>query len=286
MKTKFKDLIRTSGSMINRMIFDTHCHGYWNGLAHRQDEVLRNMRAEGVVRSVQIGTGLEKSRAALALSRMWGSDTWCAAGIHPSGCQDLPESSVPGLMTEFEALIEANRDKMVAVGETGFDYFHVTRGKEAQQKRAQRIFFAAQAELALRLNLPLVIHTRDAAADTIALIKEHGVQRAVIHCFSEDLAFAQELMRWSGGIYFSFSGILTYARAIPVQEAARALPLNRILVETDAPYLVPQVLRDKFTTNEPAFTRHVMDFLKTLRSEPAEEVEETVWENSNAFFGV
>jgi TatD DNase family protein len=268
------------------MIFDTHCHGYWNGLAHRQDEVLRNMRAEGVVRSVQIGTGLEKSRAALALSRAWGSETWCSAGIHPSGCQDLPESSAPELIAQFEEIIDANRDKMVAVGETGFDYFHVTRGEEARQKQAQRVFFAAQAELAVRLNLPLVIHTRNAAADTIALMKEHGVQRAVIHCFSEDLAFAQELMRWSGEIYFSFSGILTYTRAIPVQEAARALPLNRILVETDAPYLVPQALRDKFTTNEPAFTRHVMDVLKTLRPEPAEKVEETVWENSNTFFGI
>jgi TatD DNase family protein len=268
------------------MIFDTHCHGYWNGLVHRQDEVLRNMRAEGVARSVQIGTGLDRSRLALALSRNWGPDTWCAAGIHPSGCQDLPASSAPELMAEFEELIRANRDKMVAVGETGFDYFHVTRGKETQQKQAQRVFFAAQAELAVRLNLPLVIHTRDAAADTIALIKEHGVQRAVIHCFSEDLTFAHELMRWSGDIYFSFSGILTYTRAIPVQEAARALPLNRILVETDAPYLVPQVLRDKCTTNEPAFIRHIMDFLKTLRSEPAEEVEETVWKNSNTFFGI
>jgi TatD DNase family protein len=266
------------------MIFDTHCHGYWNGLAHRQAEVLRNMRAEGVTRSVQIGTGLESSRQALALAREWGPDTWCAAGIHPGGCQDLPESSAPGLMAHFEELIKANRDKMVAVGETGFDYFHVTRGKEAKQKQTQRVFFAAQAELALRLNLPIVIHTRDAANDTIALFQEYGIRRAVIHCFSENPAFAEQLLALSDEIYFSFSGILTYNRSIPAQETARALPLNRILVETDAPYLVPQVLRDKFTTNEPAFTRHVMDFLKTLRSEPAEVVEETVWDNSNKFF--
>jgi TatD DNase family protein len=268
------------------MIFDTHCHGYWNGLAHRKEEVLRNMRAEGVVRSVQIGTGLEKSREALALAREWGHGTWCTAAIHPAGCQDLPESSIPELMAQFEDLIRTNRDKMVAVGETGCDYFHVTRGREAQQRRTQRAFFAAQAELALRLDLPLVIHTRDAASETIALIRECGTKRAVIHCFSENLAFAQELMEWSGGIYFSFSGILTYKRSTAVQDAARVLPLDRILVETDAPYLVPQALRDKFKINEPAFTRHIMDFLKTLRSEPAEVVEQTVWENSNRFFGV
>jgi len=244
------------------------------------------MGAEGVRRSVQIGTGLDKSRAALSLAREWSPDTWCAAGLHPTGCQDMDPSSAPELMADFERLIMENRDKMVAVGETGLDYFHTTRGKQQFQKERQRVFFTAQAELALRLDLPLVIHTRDAAKDTIALIKQCGVRRAVIHCFSEDPSFARELMEWSDGIYFSFSGILTYKRSVPVQETARVLPLNRILVETDAPFLVPQALREKFTINEPAFTRHIMDSLKTLRSEPAEVVEETVWENSNRFFGI
>lgn len=268
------------------MIFDTHCHGYWHGLGHRQDEVRRNMLSEGVTRSVQVGTGLEKSRTALSLARSWGPEHWCAAGLHPTGCQDLDPDSAPSLMTEFETLIRRNRDKMVAIGETGFDYFHVTHGREAMQKQTQRVFFAAQSALALRLDLPLVIHTRDAAADTIAMIKKCGTRRAVIHCYSEDPAFARELMEWSDGIYFSFSGILTYKRSLPIQETARVLPLNRILVETDAPFLVPQMLRDRFAVNEPAFTRHIMDFLKALRSEPAEVVEQCVWENSNRFFGI
>jgi TatD DNase family protein len=198
----------------------------------------------------------------------------------------MDPSSAPVLMGQFEELIHANRDKMVAVGETGLDYFHVTQGKEAVQRETQRAFFAAQADLAVRLDLPLVIHTRDAGADTIALLKEHGVRRAVIHCFSETPAFARELIDWSDAVYFSFSGILTYARSATVQETARILPLDRVLVETDAPYLVPQAVRETCSVNEPAFTRHVMDFLKTLRSEPAEAVEQTVWENSNRFFGV
>ena len=268
------------------MIFDTHCHGFWSGLAHRQDEVLQNMRAEGVMRSVQVGTGLEMSQKALALARHWGPDTWCAAGLHPSGCQDLSADSASELIAQFENLIRENRDKMVAVGETGLDYYHVTRGREEKQKQTQHVFFAAQAQLALRLDLPLVIHTRNAAADTIALIKEHGIKRAVIHCFSEDPAFARELLKWSDSIYFSFSGILTYEKSLAVQETTRMLPLNRILVETDAPFLVPQAVRNTVTVNEPAFTRHIMDFLKTLRREPGDTVEKTVWENSNAFFRV
>jgi TatD DNase family protein len=117
------------------MIFDTHCHGYWNGLEHRQDEVLRNMCAEGVTRSVQIGTGLEMSRKALTLSRDWGPETWCTAGLHPTGCQDMPESSAPEFISQLEDLIQANRDKMVAIGETGLDCYHLTRGNETKQKQ-------------------------------------------------------------------------------------------------------------------------------------------------------
>jgi len=268
------------------MIFDTHCHGYWRGLGHRQDEVRQNMGSAGVIRSVQIRTDLDSSQKSLSLARSWGNDTWCTAGFHPTGCQDLPENSTQTWVEQLEQFVQSNRDKVLGIGEAGLDYFHLTHGRREAQKRAQRSFFTAQAELALRLDLPLIIHTRDAAADTLAGIKEYGIKRAVIHCFSENRAFARELLAWSDAIYFSFSGILTYGKSTAVQDAARTLPLNRILVETDAPFLVPQAVRDKFTTNEPAFTRHVMDFLKTLRSEPGEIVEQAVWENSNRFFRI
>jgi len=237
-----------------------------------------------VLRSVQIGTDYESSCQSLSLARAWGADTWCTAGIHPEGCQDLSEDEAARQVAQLESLIRQNRDKIVAIGETGLDYFHLTRGRESAQKKSQREFFKAQTDLAVRLDLPLVIHTRDAAPDTLALIKECGIRRAVIHCYSEDPAFARELMQWSDEIYFSFSGILTYRKATSVQDTARTLRLDRVLVETDAPFLVPQAVRDRYTVNEPAFTRHVMDFLKTLRSEPAEIVEQTVWDNSNRFF--
>jgi len=271
---------------IAAMIFDTHCHGYWHGLAHRQAEIRRNMNMEGVGRSVQIGTDWESSLKSLAMARDWGAHTWCTAGLHPTGCQDLPRDSATASVERLEKLVTENRDKIVGIGETGLDYFHLIRGKKEAQKKAQLAYFSAQADLALRLDLPLVVHTRDASADTLSILKEHGIKRAVIHCFSEDPNFAKDLLTWSDGFYFSFSGILTYKKATAVQDAARVLPLNRILVETDAPFLVPQAVRDSFTTNEPAFTRYVMDYLKTLRTEPPEVVEQTVWENSNRFFGI
>jgi TatD DNase family protein len=268
------------------MIFDTHCHGYWRGLAHRGAELRENMRAAGVMCSVQVGTDLQTTRESLELARNWGPGTWCAAGFHPTGCQDLPPDSARDYTEQLEQFVLDNRDKVVGIGETGLDYYHMTRGRHEIQKQAQHAFFGAQASLAVRLDLPLIIHTRDAASDTIALIKEFGVKRAVIHCYTETPEFADELLSWSGEIYVSFSGILTYKKAAAVQSTARSIRLDRVLIETDAPFLVPQVVRDQFKTNEPAFVRHVLDSLKTLRTESADVVEQTVWENSNRVFGL
>ncbi|NLT67738.1 MAG: TatD family hydrolase [Acidobacteria bacterium] len=267
------------------MIFDTHCHAYWDSLERRQDEVFRNMTEADVRRSVQIGTDLETSRKALDLARSRGEGVWCTAGMHPTGCQDLPPDSAGEIAEALENLIGANRDKIVAVGETGLDYYHLTPGRESGQIRTQKAFFREQAALAIRLDLPLVIHTRN-APDMIDLMRQAGVSRAVIHCFSENYRFAQELLSWSSEVCFSFSGILTYRNALPVRETARLLPLDRILVETDSPFLVPQIVRDRYSVNEPAFTRHVMDVLKTVRDEPDDLVEQIVWENSNRFYGL
>jgi TatD DNase family protein len=266
------------------VIFDTHCHGYWNGLNHRQSQVRENMHAANVRRSVQVGVDWELSRMALDLARDWEDQTWCSVGLHPTSCQDLPSNSAQDWAKRFENLVHDNQDKAIAIGEIGLDFYHLTPGKEAVQKTAQREFFRAQAALSLKLDLPVIIHSRDAANETSSMMKECGLNRAVIHCFSEDLAFAQDLLAWSDDVYFSFSGILTYRNASAVQEAARNLPLDRILVETDAPFLVPQAMRDLCTINEPAFVRHVLDCLKTFRSETGDFVERRVWENSNRFF--
>jgi len=266
------------------VIFDTHCHAYWKGLENREDEVRANMSAAGVCGVIQIGADIESSRIALDVAVRWGSDTWCTVGIHPTDCQDLPADSCEAAVNELEQLHESRKDKVVGIGETGLDYYHLTSGKESSQRETQSAFFAAHARLAQSLNLPLVIHTRNAAADTVRLIRENGVRRAVIHCFSEDSRFAEELMDWSEEIYFSFSGILTYKNARPIHEAASCLPLNRILIETDSPFIVPAGARGKDGVNEPAFTRYVLDSLKKLRAEPPEIVEQTVWENSRVFF--
>jgi TatD DNase family protein len=268
------------------MIFDTHCHAYWKGLEERHPVIKARMDSERVMRSVQVGTDWDTSHKALSLARKWDDDTWCTAAIHPTSCQDLPVEAAVEWTARLKSFIRDNRDKIVAVGETGLDYYRLTRGNEENQKRTQRAFLIAHANLAAELGLPLVIHTRDASSDTLALVRECNMRRLVIHCFSENRAFAEELLAWTDDAYFSFSGILTYKQALAVQDTARSLRLDRILVETDSPFLVPAAVSDRFELNEPAWTRYVMDCLKELRHEPAEFVEQIVWENSNRFFGI
>lgn len=268
------------------MIFDTHCHAYWKGLKERNAEILAEMTTENVLRSVQVGTDWETSKRALSLARRWGNNTWCTAAMHPSSSQNYPVDAVAKWTSRLERFINKNRDKVIAVGETGLDYCHLTRKKRLEQKQSQKAFFAAHAVLAQKLDLPLVIHTRDAASDTVDIIRNCSIRRAVIHCFSENIEFARTLCASSGDIYFSFSGILTYKGATPVQDTARLLPLDKILIETDAPFLVPEAARNRFKLNEPACTRYVLDFLKKLRPEPADVVERAVWDNSNRFFRI
>ncbi len=139
-----------------------------------------------------------------------------------------------------------------------------------------------QWELASRYNLPLVIHTRDARDKTLEFMKEQAINRCVMHCFSEDWEFARELLEFSSEIYFSFSGIVTYKNAPKIQEAAMKIPLNRILIETDAPFLAPQAVRG--SVNEPANTRYILEKICELRTESSKEIEDVIYENSLRFY--
>lgn len=187
-------------------------------------------------------------------------------------------------MQELEELIIENHDVIVGIGEAGLDYHYLEAGKEESQKANQRAWWIFQWELAQKYSLPLIIHTRDARDDTLAFIQENNIYRSVMHCFSEDWDFAQELLAFSEDIYFSFSGILTYKNASKIQEAATKIPLNRILLETDAPFLSPQEVRG--TVNEPANTVFTFEKLCTLRTESREEIKNTIYMNSKRFYGI
>ncbi len=263
------------------MIIDTHSHCYWDSLLPRIDTVIENMTHNRVELAVQIGCDIETSKQAIDLAQRFPTVFRATVGYHPEESQDDEDYS--GIMT-YESLILEHRDVIVAIGETGLDYHYLDPVRIEKQKENQKNWWCMQHELAMKYDLPLVIHTRDARGDTIEFIKTEGVTHAVMHCFSEDAEFAKELLEFSDEIYFSFSGILTYKSAQKIQEAAQYIPLSRILIETDAPFLSPQVVRGQ--VNEPGNTRYVLEKLIELRSETADEIEKTVYENSKRFYGI
>lgn len=259
------------------MLFDTHTHTYFPELTDRQDEIVASMRVNDIRHATQIGCNIETSKQAIELARKY-EPYFATVGYHPTEGQTLSREMIPSMVQELEELLLANREYIVAIGEIGFDYYHLETDKEAEQKETQQILFFAMTELARKYDLPIVVHTRDAREDTLRYLKESGIRKAIIHCFSEDYAFARELMEYSDEIVFSFSGIVTYKKSLAIQETARLLPLSKILVETDAPFLSPQAVRG--TINEPANVRYILETIKNLRAEDAREVEKVIYENS------
>lgn len=262
------------------MIIDTHAHCYWDTLAPRIGDIVLNMRNNNITKAIQIGCDIESSQQAIELAKKFPGIFYATVGHHPETAQDISHNDI----SDFEKLIIENRDCIVAIGETGFDHHYLIPWKEDIQKSNQEQWWLAQWELAQKYDLPLVIHTRDARDATLEFMIRHNINRAVIHCYSEDPEFARVLMEFSPEIYFAFGGILTYKKSELVQETAKMLPLSRILLETDAPFLSPQVVRG--TINEPANTRYVLDRLCELRAENREEIENTLYENSLRFYGI
>ncbi len=280
------------------MIVDTHAHCYWDSMLPRIEDIVSNMKKSHIKCAVQIGCDTKTSQSAITLARQFPWTFYATVWLHPETAQNKNISEVDSQIWEFEKLISENREHIVAIGETGFD-FHYLDGaddgkklidlrnlslKAQEQIENQKIWWLAQWELAQKYNLPLVIHTRDARDATLDFMVQNNIYKAVIHCYSENPDFAQKLLDFSSEIYFAFGGILTYKNAQSVQETAKMLPINRILLETDAPFLSPQAVR--WTINEPANTRFVLEKLCELRNESPVEIENIVYENSLRFYNI
>jgi len=247
---------------------DSHCHVAYDGVGL---EAVERAAAAGVTRVVTIGTDVERSRAAIGVTRAGrraGLQLWATAGVHP-------HDAVQGT-DGLAALLD--EPEVVAVGECGLDYYY-----EHSPRDTQRAVFAAQVALALERDLALVVHTRDAWADTLGVLDDVGVPaRTVIHCFSGGPDEARACLE--RGAVLSFSGIVTFKNAADVREAARLCPLERLLVETDAPFLAPVPHRGH--PNEPAWVVLVGAAVAAARDEPAAAVEAATWANTERLFGL
>ena len=236
-------------------LIDSHCHLNFEDLAARLPEVLANMAANQVALALAVSVSRDSFEQVHAIAEAH-PNIYASVGIHP----DDPEAEEFTLneLTERAAL-----PKVVAIGETGLDY-HWCKGELAWQHRR----FISHIEAANQSGLPLIVHTREAADDTMRLLREHRAHAGVIHCFTEDTRVAR--LALDLGFYISFSGIVTFKNAAQIQEAARYVPLDRMLVETDAPFLAPVPKRGK--TNEPAYVRHTAAFLAQLRGDTLENI--------------
>jgi len=242
------------------MLVDSHCHLDFPDLIDQLPHLMQRMEKASVGWALVAGVSIERFPAMLDCVRRY-ANLFAAVGLHP----DRPVDDEPEVAT-LVAL--ADDERVVAIGETGLDYYRA-EGDLTWQRARFRTHIAA----ARRAGLPLIIHSRAAAEDTMRLLHEEGGREAggVFHCFTEDKAVARQALDL--GFYISFSGIVTFRNAQALKEVARFVPLDRLLVETDAPYLAPVPHRGK--TNEPAYVRHVAEEIASLRQQPFEAVAET-----------
>ena len=256
--------------MIDPELFDTHAHLHFPEFAGDLDAVLARARAAGVRRMVTIGTDVVTSRAAAALAAR-EPDVWAAVGIHPHEAADADEAA----LTEIERLASAPR--VVAIGETGLDFFRDRSPREAQTRA-----FTAQVAMARRLGKPVLVHCRDAHAETLALLAADGpLERGgIMHCFSGDVALARRCIEL--GLLVSLAGPVTYPKPGALPDVARAIPADRLVVETDCPFLPPQPYRGK--RNEPAYLAITAARVAELRGEPLADLAGRMSENARALF--
>lgn len=250
-------------------LVDSHCHIDFEPLGGRLTEVLDNARRNEIAYLLCISVNLRDFPQVLDLARTHPQIA-ATVGVHPN---DSPGE--PVAFDELTALGED--DDVVAVGETGLDYFRSEGDLDWQRER-----FRTHIRAARHLGKPLVVHMRDATDDTLHIVHEEGAAQAggVMHCFSGDWGVARRALDL--GLYLSFSGIVTFKSAQAIQDVARKAPLDRIMVETDAPYLAPVPHRGK--TNEPAFVRHTAEFIAQLRGMPVEDFAAATTENFFTLF--
>ena len=255
------------------MYVDSHCHLTFEGLHERIDEVRAAMAAAQVDRALVICTTLEEFDAVHGLALRF-DNFWASAGVHPDQ-EDVREPSVEDLLQR------AALPRVVAIGETGLDYYRLA-GRCVEDMHWQRERFRVHIRAALASAKPLVVHTRSASADTLAILREEGsgAARGVFHCFTESASVARAALDL--GFYISFSGILTFRNAEDLREVARFVPLDRLLVETDSPYLAPVPYRGK--TNQPAYVPFVAKQVAALKQVSQAEIAAVTSANFDRLF--
>ena len=260
------------------ILFDSHSH-YDDTRFEREfdggrDAAIRLSFEKGVCGIINVATNRENAKTTIALAEKYDS-IFAAVGYHPCDCQELPEDDIDGALADCEALL--SHPKVVAIGEIGLDYHYDDTVKERQ-----KYFFEKQLECALKHDIPVIIHDRDAHGDCLETVKKYKGVRGVFHSFSGSAEMARELLEL--GWYISFGGPVSYKNANNVKRAAAAVPLDRVLIETDCPYLPPVPHRGEI--NYSAYMFHTLEALADAMGESPETVADATVRNTKKLFGI
>ncbi|MDD6207762.1 MAG: TatD family hydrolase [Clostridiales bacterium] len=262
------------------MIFDTHAHYDDRRFDEDREELLSGLFKSGIGRIVNVASGLPSIQTTLSLAKAY-PEIYAAVGVHPEELSGLNEETIEQVRQA------AACEKVVAIGEIGLDYYYLgddEKKSPEQCKEEQKYWFGKQLELARDCHLPVIIHSREAAKDTYDLLEQHhaGEMGGVIHCYSYSKEMAQEYVKM--GFYIGFGGVVTFSNAKKVREAAAAVPLERIVIETDCPYLAPVPNRGK--RNSSANLPYVLETLAEIKECSVEELEEATWKNACDLYGL
>ncbi len=252
------------------MLIDTHCHLDFPEFDRDREEVIRNARGKGIDYIVNIGSSIEGSRKSVELAEKYDF-IYAAVGVHPHEADAFDERARQAL----DSL--AGKKKVVAIGETGLDYYRNYSAAENQKK-----LFRYSLDLAGKLKLPLVLHNRQAESDTLNILKEGLPHCAVVHCFSGDESFLKECLAL--GLFISFTCNITYRKAESLRNIVRVTPVERMMLETDAPFLSPQGFRGK--RNEPAFVSNLAEEVSRIKEIGVGEICRITTENARRFFNL
>ena len=257
------------------MIFDTHCHVYDEKYIEGAIEVIKKSIQNGVDLFMIPGDNLINSKKAIELANLF-PEVYCAIGIHPS---DVMEVEINEAIKQLKAMFLTS-NKIKAIGEIGLDKYWI---KDEEVIKKQKEFFIKQIELANELKLPIIIHDRDAHQETLEILKEHKpLYGGVMHCFSGSVEYLKEILKLD--LYIGLDGPVTYKNALTPKEVAKVVPLEKLLVETDSPYLTPVPYRGKI--NYPHYVKNVIDEICRIKSIDSREIENVTCENGKKLFGI
>ena len=254
------------------MIFDSHAHYDDEAFDEDRDELLEFLEKSGIRKVVNVGASMNTSMASVELAKKYDY-IYASIGVHPSETEELTEEKIDELK-EYSKL-----DKVVAIGEIGLDYYYPTPDRDLQKK-----WFYRQLDLAVETKLPIIIHSRDAAKETMDILKEYQgkISHGVIHCYSYGVEMAKEFVNM--GYYIGIGGVLTFNNAKKLKEVAKEIPIDKIVIETDCPYLSPVPNRGK--RNSSLNLEYVVKELALIKGISEEEVKEITYNNAKKLYGL